>query len=350
MSDLPSCVCESPFDCANCEPNCEGEGEGERNRWYTMLGALNGSYDNFGCERRERTAANGATYDEGYSIPFYALTPTTSQRVDGLIDAYADRIQFGLATFDGEFTYQGGADLIPLRTWNFAASDGTAGLFSYGGASTSGPRLRPDGTEVGRLFYPGTSEPYYVDSGIRSASATEGALSLPSLDLSPSERSSQLQLQLQRVRPYGGSPIAASLDDLYVFFTEDPLSRSSAPDAKRHVIVVTDGAPDPDFRDLNCDCSTPPNVCPAAVDPATLSCPYPRLADAVRHLRCGFGAVCDGPVERVHLVGLNQADPTARGDVEAIAAAGGTSARFADDEAQLRAAFGEVLADILADE
>jgi hypothetical protein len=344
LSDMPGCTCTSPADCTNCAPDCAG---GDQNRWFTMLAALTGSYANFGCQSVPRTLENGATYDESYSIPNYVLSSSTSQRGDGLIDAFGPRIQFGLATFDGETTYKGGSDLTTRGEFDFAKSQAVFGMFSYAGGAPGTARLRPDGSEVGRVFYPGCQEPYYVDTGIRSASATEGALVLQSVSESPSARSQQLRTQLRSVRPYSGTPIAAALDDLYFFFTEDPIGTSIASTRKRHIVLLTDGAPDPDFRDLRCDC-TGADGCGVAT--TQLSCPYPIAEDAARHLRCGFGeADCSGPITALHVVALAVADPEARAKLDATAAAGGSDrARFATDQPELRTALREVFEQILA--
>ncbi|HKP57363.1 MAG TPA: hypothetical protein VJV78_11615 [Polyangiales bacterium] len=339
MSQLPECEC-SDFSCSNCFPNCSA---GEQNRWFTVLASLTGSYQNFGCQELSRTAANGATYDEGYSMPLYRLATTTTQNPDGLLDEFAQRIQFGLATFDGEYTYRGGTDLIPLSSFDFSLGQGMPGLFSYGGASPAGPRFRPDGSEIGRVFYPGCFEPYYVDSGIRSVLATDGALSLPAANAP-----AVLRAQLAQTRPYAGTPIAASLDDLYSFFASDP-SASVAAGRKRHVVLVTDGSPDNDFRELGCDCAAW-GTCDPWTDPAQVSCPYPSAPDAARHLICGFDpSACSGVVDAVHVVGLSVSDVAARANLDAIAADGGTgNARFASNQAELRAALRAVFESVSA--
>jgi hypothetical protein len=339
MARLPECEC-AELDCSDCLPNCAA---GDQNRWFTLLASLTGSYENFSCQELPRTAANGATYDEWYFVPFYRLGSATTQNPDGLLDAFGDRLQFGLATFDGEFTYVGGSDLISLASFNFAASEGVPGLFSYGGASRAGPRFRPDGSEIGRVFFPGMSEPCHVDSGIRSASASDGALALPAED-----GPAVLRAQLAQARPYGGTPIAAALDDLYTFFTSDPVASSIAANSKRHVVLVTDGQPDSDFRDLGCACAAS-GSCDPTVDPAQFSCPYPSGPDAARQLRCGFAPACDGVIDALHVVGLDVSDLGARAELNAIAADGGTSnARFAGNQAELREALRAVFEQVAA--
>jgi hypothetical protein len=342
MSDMPGCACASPTDCANCTPDCSS---GEQNRWFTLVAALTGSYSGFACEAVSRTAENGA-YDQPYLIPNYVLAPSASQRGDGLIDAFGARIQFGLATFDAQYTYRGSSDLLAPTDFDFSKSEGMDGMFSYAGGTQSGPRQRPDGTTVGLSFYPGCTVPFYVDSGIRSASATDGALTVPSRDLSPSLRSQQLWDQLRRARLYGGTPIAAALDDLYFFFTEDPAGLAMPSIRKRHVVLITDGVSDRDFRDLRCECN---GGAECVVGLNRLTCPYPTAADAAAHLRCGFdAAACAGPIDAVHIIGLSIASDTNQADLDAVAAAGGTThARFANDQPELRSALRAVFEEIL---
>jgi hypothetical protein len=342
LSDMPGCSCTSETDCTNCTPDC---GSNEQNRWFTVLAALGGSYASFGCQTLERTADNGATYDEGYTVPNYVLAPAATQRGDGLIDGFGTRIQFGLATFDAESTYRGATDLLARMDFDFAQSGGVNGMFSYAGGTQDAPRQRPDGTTVGRAFYPGCEFPLFVDTGIRSASATEGALVLPGRDLSPSVRSQQLRDQVRRARPYGGTPTAAALDDLYFFFTEDPSGVALPSTQKRHVVLITDGRPDRDMRDLGCACTG--DAC--GVAPNQLSCPYPTAAEAALHLHCGFGtAACAGPIEALHVVGLSVSDTVDRAELDSIAASGGSGqARFASDQPELRAALRSVFEAIL---
>jgi hypothetical protein len=343
LADMPGCVCSSETDCSNCVPDCAAA---QQNRWFTMLAALTGSYDNFGCQSQPRSAENGATYDESYPVPNYVLSATTAQRGDGLLDAFGARIQFGLSTFDSEYGYKGGSDLVERNVFDFAKSQDVFGMFSYPADEPTTPRLRPDGSEVGRAFYPGCKAPFYVDSGIRSASATEGALVLQNLEDPASVRSQQLQSQLRSTRPYGGTPIAAALDDLYFFFTQDPAATSIASTRKRHIVLLTDGTPDPDFRDLRCDCR---NIEDCGVDPSLLSCPYPTAPEAAKHLHCGFGTDCSGPITALHVVGLSITDVDARAALDATAAAGGTArAVYAKDQPELRTALRAVFESILA--
>jgi hypothetical protein len=98
-----------------------------------------------------------------------------------------------------------------------------------------------------------------MDTGIQSADAAGGAL-FTAVPRDPASVTS-LKANLRAVRPFGGTPIAAALDDLYYYFAEDP---NGAParqaSAGRYVILITDGYPDDDFRVYptpGCACATP---------------------------------------------------------------------------------------------
>lgn len=344
LENMPACECTSSTDCTNCEPDCSAN---EQNAWFTVLASLTGSYANFGCELHVRDGTTGSRYDEPYTVPNHRLSASSTQRGDGVLGLYGTRIQFGLATFDGEYTYRGGSDLIETAMFDRKMSESELGMWSYP-ALPPGERVRPDGTVVGRLLYPGVPSARYVDSGIRGMGAGDGALTLPALDAPFSLRSQQLRDQLQRARPYGGTPIASALDDLYFFFNDDELGRSVASTRKRHVVVLTDGAPDPDFRDLDCGCTTREEC--GGVDPGLMSCPYPTAGDATRHLRCGFGeSSCTGKVDSVRVVVLRSETPALREALQPIAAeGGGAGVRFARDQAELRAALVSTFDDIVA--
>jgi hypothetical protein len=146
-----------------------------------------------------------------------------------------------------------------------------------------------------------------------------------------------------------GTPIAASLDDLYALFSSDPLASTIAGASKRYVVLVTDGAPDSDFRDLGCDCAAS-GSCDPTVAPAEMSCPYPTAADAARHLVCGFDpSRCDGVIDAVYVVALSVSDASTLAELDTLAASGGTTAaRSATDLATLREALDDVFEDVTA--
>ena len=118
------------------------------------------------------------TYDVNYTFPYFqpwrcsggtSGTPCAfnspqsllSQNNNGILDLNVSGIRFGLMTFDGISAY--GRDVqVEEDDWDDPRSRGIDGLWSYGGRQ--------------EFRYPGCPNPYYMDTGARSSSATEGAL------------------------------------------------------------------------------------------------------------------------------------------------------------------------------
>jgi type IV pilus assembly protein PilY1 len=365
MEDLPACTCASPTDCTNCQPDCtlpnvfteppkDSMGhEQKKNRWAVTLEALTGKFNDFQCNSLARTAANGATYDETYSIPYHQpwkcavgtkcdYPGTTSQQSNGILDSYLDTLRFGLITFDGESTYKGGSELMNGSDFSDTLSTAMPGMWSYAGKKS--------------FKYPGCSETYYVDTGARSEDATEGALisidsttcSTPPCDMYT--LNAAIQTTLLKTRPYSGTPIAASLDDLY-FHLKSDVTDSYKECRKRYAILITDGAPDPDFRDLRCDCGdeNPMVPCPDGSDGSDYSCPYPLAADAARKLVTGDGtAINPAQLEKLFVLGMSVSDTEAKATLDKIADAGKTTkALQADDPSTLRATLDGVFSPLL---
>lgn len=347
MLRKPNCACTTP-PCEECLPNCNAS---EQDRWTRIVGATTGSFASFGCTTVTRTAEAGATYDVGYPFPWHRINAASVQRPDGILDTYATRVRFGLASFDGLDTYFGANPLISAVDFDKTLSVQAPGMFSYGGwASDGSPRRRPDGSLVGEFQFPHDTELRMMDTGIRSASAPEGALVVTHTLEEMRTRAAAMQKSILDTRPYGGTPIAAALDDLYALFTQDQNGfAGAARDAKRYIVLVTDGVPDSDYRDYACDCMT---TAECGGDPAQFSCPYPTPEDAALHLRCGFGGAsqCAGPVDKVYVIGLNTSDAAVRTQLDKIAAAGGSKqGRYTEDPIQLRDALNAVLDETLTE-
>jgi hypothetical protein len=157
-------------------------------------------------------------------------------------------------------------------------------------------------------------------------------------------------MQLLAARPYGSTPIAAAFDDLDFYLRSRAQGRADAP---VYVVLVTDGLPDDDYRDLGCDCGddAPAEICPdaAALAGQALGCPYPLAEQAARALRCGHGAGCDdGVVEQVFVVDVDLADPGAAGAADAIARQGGTSEARSAAAGEVRDVVAAIMDEILA--
>lgn len=347
MERTLDCEC-ADLACANCLPDCA---RAQRNRFALTLEALTGRYQDFTCESLERTEDNGATFDLDYYLPYHRPPVGAPQDDDGLLDRYASTARFGLASFDGMETYLGANRLVPVERFDEPLSTGIEGQWSYGSIQAGELREREDGRTVGALHYPNCTTDYRIDTGVRGPDADEGALIHAANQTEMATVNAAIQADLQRIRPYGGTPIAAALDDLHFYFAGDPAIAERMVDeqAQRHVILLTDGEPDSDYRDLGCDCNetgdaSDPERCGAPPnDPAGMFCPYPRAAAAAAAL------VSEG-VASVHVVLL--VDGSSAGDVRAaltaaadeIAEAGGTdSARVADDADSLQASLRAIL-------
>jgi type IV pilus assembly protein PilY1 len=334
--------------CTECLPTCDvgntpSAPEPKKNRWAVTLEALTGSFKDFQCEKLDRTTANGASYDRNYYLPYhqpwdctypqvaasdgnveqacaYNATGVLSplQNEDGILDSYESRVRFGLMTFDGVATYAGSPDLVEATKFSITTSNSEQGLWSY-----AGPKP---------IHYPGCQFDYMMDTGARNAGADEGALvSLNSCTTPPCDAlilNAQIQDQLLKTRPYGGTPIAASLDDLYFHLSND-LSDVFGSCRNRFGMLLTDGYPDDDYRKLGCGCKQ--NVNPDAGDycgatsfndPNDMKCPYPLPEDAARDLLLGRGT--DSPqLQQLFVVGLAVEDSTVRAKLNAIALEGG---------------------------
>lgn len=295
------------------------------------------------------------------------------QSGDGIIDAYGSGVRFGLMTFDSLVSDATG---YSGTTPNFSSGVEGAWSYFYGGAASGNPADCA------------AASPYEVGARNSAAPPWEGrmvAFGDPSPDLSDhTTRNSQIEKILLTTRPYGATPVAGLLADAFDFFTKDdtkdPLDDAldfgpkSDPYVKggcrsQHIILLTDGEPNLDLRPY---CEQDPTD-----DAKPGKCPYletDQLANdlydegVVVHV-IGFAleqVTIDGEsvncsdVEPKDLVGadgksgLCADDPTDRGlkvccELSRIAFRGSQGtyrAHFAGDTSALRAAFGEVLAEI----
>lgn len=376
MERLPSCTC-STASCSECLPQCnEIAGSDEKNRWAITLEALTGTIDNFACKSLLRTSGNGATYDLNYFLPYHqpwvctgadpycgadSADATFSQQTDGILDTYGGRVRFGLMTFDGWQTYLGQPNMVSYATFDDDSSRDAGGLWSYGSYTDSGANItRKNGSQPGRFHYPNCAVDYMIDTGIRGPNATEGGLiSLNSTESTnsaitgcstapcdPSLLSSAIQETVLNTRPYGGTPIAAALDDLYYHINSDLGADSYGSCRNRYAMLITDGYPDDDFRAYGCDCTQNTDdeaagYCGGGGNlPADMFCPYPLPEEIAADLVTGrvSGSDTDNPpIQQLFVVGLSIVDPAVKKRLDDIALAGGAElidgnyALFADD-------------------
>lgn len=371
--------------------------ERKKNRWAVTLEALTGTfagndanhptYGGFGCERLARTQENGMSYDLGYFLPYQqpwdcALTtgedcpyrhPTATctsdancsghaqaycvsgrcvallQNSNGILDQYKAQVQFGLMTFDGWDTYVGYPPLITEQDFNTTLSEAKGGLWSYGGAKT--------------FHYPNCVNDYMMDTGARSTIAEEGRLisinscngSDPSqcppastawcsyCDPNPENirnaLNDSMQDSLLRARPYGGTPIAGALEDLYHHLKND-MNDTFGSCRGRYAMLITDGYPDDDYRQYGCDCQSQDpagaNFCGTwpCDDPLTclnhednMRCPYDTAEDIAHDLVSGGRGTDTAQLQRLFVVGLAVDDASVKAKLNAIALEGGNPAR-----------------------
>jgi type IV pilus assembly protein PilY1 len=372
MEWLPNCQCPPTSPSCTCYPDCNLSNNafnvappGKKNRWAMLLEALTGTFTNFQCEPLQRTDSTRFTYDYGYSKPFhrpwvcpggatYCDYPGTEtvpiQMQNGLLDNYANRIRFGLATFDGMRTWAGKGDLVFTSEFSTTLSDGKEGSYSY-----AGPKA---------YQYPTCGRDHMIDSGIRNRAAPEGGLI--SIDTNPCAQtpcdpavvSAAIQKSLLSTRTFGGTPTGSALDDLYWHFKNDftdPMQGCR----KRYAVLITDGYPDDDFREYpvpGCDCAARGN-CPTDENPLDMRCPYPTAVQAAYDLKNGRTTPTSTDtkqLDQLYVVGMSIADNESRVGLNAIASAGGSvdedhdgnEAFFADDPSTLTATLDGLLGKI----
>lgn len=325
--------------CDECYPTCGAtNGTDQRNRWAVAVETLTGTFGTFDCTQFNRNTSS-FTYDRGYIAPHHALPPpyrtcavntdcdgslftrtcvagvcsgTASQAPDGVLDRYINDVRFGLMTFDTVGTYTGASQLIPDYEFLTSRSESVDGMYSYGGAQP--------------FNYPNCLNTYLMDTGVRRVAQGvliepdfEGSLISAGDGTGVAAINAQIQNALLTVRPFGGTPIAASLSDLDFYFRNDPDMTEDAYDTcrERYGVLITDGKPDDDFRQFGCD------------EPGH-TCPYPLPEDQAGILRCGpsdptcTGGGTLGTLEQLFVVGLDVADPAIRAQLNLIAERGGS--------------------------
>jgi type IV pilus assembly protein PilY1 len=305
-----------------------------------------------------------------------------SQASDGLLDIYKDMVRFGLMTFDARV----GAGTGVVGT----AADYTSGFDGnwsyYVGSATTG---HPANCTIPNLAQ---------EVGARNAAAPpwEGRMIAfgPPNETDNSVRNRWIQEVLLSTRPYGATPIAGQLDDARQFLwsdiSSDPLDTGEqfgpandpnwrANNCRKSILILlTDGEPNLDLRPF----------CTATPDPGGTAghCPYDKPEDIVASLKdsppqasmsvetyvVGFAlarvtpagspeiscsaltdAQCSDPLNNVP-------EQTASKNIQAcctlnkIAAAGGVDAdgnprkaHFADNPAELKAIFTDILDDVI---
>lgn len=311
-------------------PVCAGSpaGTNQRNRWTTVVEALTGTWSDtdFFCTTRSRAGYTGSP-DWNYYLPYHEPPLGVPQNDDGILDAYIDRMKFGLMTFDSTYTFTDSHPLLvtaPTFTSRLSDNPTYLGGYSYG--------------ETRELMYEGCPDRFMVDSGARNESAPGGALiSVGGPLTDPRLVNQRIQTQLRDVRPFGGTPTSALLFDFQTYLrthpdvtTDDPLAECR----DRFAILLTDGQPDEDFRDDRYNCDGPGGICP-----------YPLSRDIADELcQLNAGGDCAGDIDGLFVVAFDVNDAAALAELDLIADLGGTTAALrANDRQELMSRIGMAL-------
>ncbi len=276
------------------------------NRWGSLVQALTGNlqpYYSCASQTRSGTAFTGefgsSIYDNGYFLPFNRPLTGTSlsamcglthqgsnlnqklvdattwswgapnscnfdQADDGQLDIAKDLVRFGLMTFDN----------LPDKSTN------AAGMWSYYVGSAKQGQL------------PACSAVDY-ELGARNDNAPdwEGRLvRFPKKNAKLKDvrkQNGELQDVLRSMRPYGGTPIDAMMDDAKDYLwndmgdaddaASDGSTKGGTACREEYIILLTDGAPNLDMR----------TACQAAGG----NCPYPKKAyETANDLNTAYGA------------------------------------------------------------
>ncbi len=295
------------------------------NRWASLVSVLTGTINGFSCQATPRntpefkaeyglgvTPLPGANwlapYDWSYYLPFNRMysngcTPGPgvkssnwydwpvgsihyhdpfgdscaqpwSQRADGLLDTFRDRVRFGMMTFD----------TLPDENTGVTSSGtdypgGMKGMWSYY------PSWNPASGNYAQGYPPNcASTPFEVGARGPGAPPWEGRLipfgAWDASLVNVHDTNDHIQEALISMRPYGATPISGLFDDARTFLTKDtdidqnttkPFGPKDDPYAvggcrKQYIIFLTDGANGPDF-DLRPSCNQVGGVCP--YQPAT---------------------------------------------------------------------------------
>ena len=393
----------------------------EQNRWTSLVSVLTGTINGYKCQATPRNTAAFKTeyglgvspppaswlapYDWSYYLPFNRMysngcTPgpgvqslnwydwpagsiayhdalgnacsTWSQKSDGLLDTFRDRIRFGMMTFDTLPDQSSG-----LITGSTSYSSGMKGMWSYY------PNWNPGSSSYAQGYPPNCAAAAF-EVGARNPAAPPwegrlvpfGAWDAPLTGIHTTN--DHIQEALIAMRPYGATPISGMFDDARTFFTADadtdqnttkPFGPKDDPYTvggcrKQYIIFLTDGANGPDY-DLRPSCKQAGGVCPyqPAVNTAQALASQPGNS-AIQTFVVGFavsnpaalGSLVPALTSCTELDQTNQAicaNPPAAlipcCNLSKLAIAGGTQhAYFADDPVALQQTLSNILGSISA--
>ncbi|MET0596176.1 MAG: hypothetical protein ABW133_26000 [Polyangiaceae bacterium] len=263
----------SKVSCDNVDATLttEPKATSQKNRWTQLVEVLTGDVTNYTCYTQDRSSdafrdefrlAGNNSYDYRYHVPYHRIVSGTSgtgglctigagvadanpflwgstpwkyhlyssagtactnflQAETGLLDAYRDRVRFGLMTFDG--AVNAGTGLNGTAADYVSANDGT---WSYFLNWRSNPTCASNAScAKGRPA--GCAESSIVEVGARNAAAPpwEGRMvpfGSPVADIADVRTTNQrIQNVLTSVRPWGATPIDGLLSDARDYFRND---------------------------------------------------------------------------------------------------------------------------------
>ena len=323
-------------------PTCTNTiGAGDtHSRWTTLVSTLTGTFENYRCESVDRRTAYPGAPDAFYAHRSYE--PRGTQRQDGLLDLYMDRVKFGVMTLDSVYglsgvTYDSAwSYLVPNGSFASRLTEvaGSSGGFSYGPTRF--------------VSFPGCPTEYSVNAGGRRAwlpgDTFGGRLISVGADATTAAHrlvNTEIQNAILATRPFNGSAIDALLDDFreYLLTNPDvapPTSAAGSGDRyaacrPRYAILISEGEIDTLYRSMGCG------------SPG-YRCPYPLPSDTAQSLCQWNGTECAGPVDGLFVVGYDVANATAASLLNDIAMRGGTGSAYrATDTATLLASLSSVL-------
>jgi type IV pilus assembly protein PilY1 len=262
---------------------------------FQTTGAYGGAAPTNGqCSPVACAPANAQTVNSGS----LAQACTFSQASNGALDGAASLMRFGLMTFDNDPGTGTGVTVsttapVPASTVA-SAFDGDWSYYAGWNIGSTGDTGYPAGCTI--------SSPPFFEVGARNPAAPpwEGRLvTFPNqgADTTATIENNQLvQLAIQAMRPYGGTPLAGMFDDAEEYLWHDPIGPQKT-DAfveggcrAEYIIVLTDGQPN---EDLGVTPGIDPGSClgSAGSPPTAGKCPYQPPAQAAASLFAGTDPV-----------------------------------------------------------
>lgn len=329
------CVLPGGAEVSQCSPTCPADQQ--KNRWITALEVLTGDIQNYSCRELPRNNATTYAYDYNYPIPYHEplsgglplSNASAQQATNGLLDTYIERLRFGFMSFDNDYCDGLTADY---------------GQFSYGPnkfyrargcvdpAVSLNVGSRRSSTDLAMDPVPGG----LISVGSPSADIAEMAQINARIQATIVGSTSGTGVVTPGMRPFGGTPIAAMLEDANYYWTNHSDVRQPNGGAggdpyfacrPRYNILITDGKPNMDFG-----VSDPGGP---TCDDVNGFCPYQRPTITAMQMAASGGG---SPNVKTWVVAFNAMDAATISTLSGIATAGAGRLLTANDANSLRSA------------